>query len=148
MATLFRATGRHLRALATAASSPPAAAPLSSAALSAPPVPETAYALLRRGISPATKQPLAEISADIFGHARASEHAGPNHRSARKMLRAPLRGPHYASWYPKALESYDMKEFGIEGFKPLTDKTERRLLKLKQMRSAGKGVPKKGAGRK
>jgi Mitochondrial ribosomal subunit S27 len=114
----------------------------SDAPASSPMAEADAYASIRRGVAPATGRSLADVAAELWGHALPGERAMPGERSARKLLRKPLKGPLYASWYPKRLESYDWNEF------KLTEKQIRRQAKLRQLRAAGKGPPKKGSGKR
>lgn len=122
------------RGLTAAASTAAPAAPAASE--------REAYALIRRGIAPATGRSLADVAAEVWGHAPLSERAMPGERSARKLLRRPLKGPLYVSWYPKRLETYEWNEF------KLTEQQVRRQAKLRQLRTSGKGPPKKGAGKR
>jgi small subunit ribosomal protein S33 len=102
----------------------------------------TAYASIRAGVAPATGRQLAEVAAEVWGHAAPSECAKPGERSARKLLARPLKGPMYAAWYPPRPESMKFSEF------KLTEKQERWQNKLRVLRAAGKGPPKKGAGKR
>lgn len=101
-----------------------------------------AYASIRRGIAPATGRRLEDIAAEVWGHVPPSERAPPGERSARKLLRRPLRGQLYVDWYPKRFESYEWNEL------KLTEIQERRKAKLRQLRASGKGPPKKGSGKR
>lgn len=103
---------------------------------------EAAYASIRRGIAPATGRRLEDIAADLWGHTPPSERASPGERSARKLLKRPLRGHLYAAWYPPRLESYEWNQF------KLSEIQERRKAKLRQLRANGKGPPKKGSGKR
>lgn len=96
--------------------------------------------LLRKGIAPATGRPLKEIQAEVWGHSR--DPAQPGQRSGEKLLRRPLRGHLFTSWYPPPISSYKSLPF------KLTEKQERWKVKLKTLRASGKGPPKKGAGKR
>lgn len=95
---------------------------------------------IRAGIAPATGRPLAELARDVWGYS--ANPAGPGHRSGLKILRRPLKGPLYASWYPEPLSANPLNPIR------LTDKQERWRKKLKMLRASGKGPPKKGAGKR
>lgn len=97
-------------------------------------------ALIQRGISPATGKPLSELAASLWRHTPSP--AGPGNRSGQRYLRRPLKGPLYVAWYPPSPTSYSLN--------PLrkTEKQERWLAKLAMLRAAGKGPPKKGAGKR
>lgn len=97
-------------------------------------------AQIRAGIAPATGRSLDQVAREVWGHVK--DPVGPGHRSGQKILRRPLKGPLYTSWYPPPLES--MKGNPIT----LTEKQERWQKKLKILRAAGKGPPKKGAGKR
>lgn len=103
---------------------------------------ESAYAQVRRGVAPATGRRLADVAAEVWGQPLPAERAAPGERSARRLLRRPLKGELYASWYPRRLETYEWNEF------KLTPKQVRREAKLRQLRAAGKGPPKKGGGKR
>lgn len=96
--------------------------------------------ILRGGIAPATGRPLKDIAAEIWGHTR--DPVGPGHRSGEKLLRRPLKGPLYTSWYPPPLYAYKSNPF------KLTEKQMRWKEKLKILRASGKGPPKKGSGKR
>lgn len=95
---------------------------------------------LRNGIAPATGRPLSEVAAEVWGHSR--NVAGPSHRSGQKLLRKPLKGPLYTSWYPEPMSAIPENPF------KLTPKQQRWKEKLKILRASGKGPPKKGAGKR
>lgn len=95
---------------------------------------------LAKGIAPATGRPLKDIAAEIWGHTR--DPVGPGHRSGEKLLRRPLKGPLYTSWYPPPLHAYKNNPFKF------TEKQMRWQEKLKILRASGKGPPKKGAGKR
>lgn len=122
----------------------PAVRALSTSKVAAPAVSaeSEAYVSIRHGVAPATGRSLADVAAEVWGNASPSERAMPGERSARKLLRRPLKGHLYASWYPPRAETYEWNEF------KLTPKQVRRQAKLRQLRAAGKGPPKKGAGRR
>lgn len=92
------------------------------------------------GIAPATGRPLKEIEAEIWDHN--TNPVGAGHRSGLKILRKPLKGPLYASWYPEAVAKNPHNPYR------LTEKQERWKAKLKILRASGKGPPKKGAGKR
>lgn len=96
--------------------------------------------LREEGIAPETGRKLTEIAAEIWDHN--TNPAGPNHRSGLKALRKPLKGPLYASWYPEPDSKNPFNPF------KLTPKQERWKEKLKILRAAGKGPPKKGSGKR
>lgn len=96
--------------------------------------------MLNRGIAPSTGRPLKEIAADVWGWNK--NPVGPGHRSGAKILRRPLKGPLYMEWYPPPASAYKNNEF------PLTEKQERWRAKLRLLRAAGKGPPKKGEGKR
>lgn len=96
--------------------------------------------LREQGIAPATGQPLSEIAAEVWDHV--TNPAGPGHRTGRKVLEKPLKGPLYASWYPESPAKNPYNPF------KLTPKQERWKEKLKILRAAGKGPPKKGSGKR
>lgn len=96
--------------------------------------------LLSKGIAPATGTSLKEMAAEIWGHSK--DVVGPGHRSGQKLLRRPLRGSLYTSWYPPPLSSIPGNPF------KLTPKQQRWQEKLKILRASGKGPPKKGAGKR
>lgn len=103
---------------------------------------DAAYASIRSGVAPATGRSYDEIAAEVWGHVPPSERVPPGERSFRKLLQRPLRGPLYASWYPPRPETFEYNEF------KLTDEQERRQKKLRMLRAAGKGPPKKGSGKR
>lgn len=96
--------------------------------------------LREEGIAPETGRKLSEIAAEIWDHN--TNPAGPNHRSGLKALQKPLKGPLYASWYPEPDSKNPFNPF------KLTPKQERWKEKLKILRAAGKGPPKKGSGKR
>lgn len=95
---------------------------------------------LSKGVAPSSGRPLSEIAAEVWGHNR--NPVGPGHRSGAKILRRPLKGPLYMSWYPPPPSSYSLNPYR------LTPKQERWRAKLKMLRAVGKGPPKKGAGKR
>lgn len=95
---------------------------------------------LRAGKAPATGRPLSEIAAEVWGWN--TNPVGPGNRSGAKILRRPLKGPLYEAWYPEAAEKNPHNQFR------LTEKQERWRAKLRLLRAAGKGPPKKGAGKR
>lgn len=96
--------------------------------------------LLSRGIAPATGRSLADISAEVWCHNRTP--AGVNHRSGEKILRRPLKGELYTSWYPTPLSKIPGNPI------KLTAKQMRWKEKLRLLRASGKGPPKKGEGKR
>lgn len=96
--------------------------------------------LREEGIAPETGRKLSEIAAEVWDHN--TNPAGPGHRSGLKTLRKPLKGPLYASWYPEPASKNPFNPF------KLTPKQERWKEKLKMLRAAGKGPPKKGSGKR
>lgn len=103
---------------------------------------DAAYASIRKGIAPATGRTFAEVAAEVWEHVPPNERVPPGERSVRKLLKKPLRGPLYASWYPPRPESLSFNKF------KLTEKQERWKKKLRMLRAAGKGPPKKGQGKR
>lgn len=97
-------------------------------------------AQIRAGKCPTTGRSLDEIVREVWGHIQ--NPVSPGHRSGQKILSRPLKGPLYANWYPKPIESMEGNPI------TLTEKQERWQKKLKGLRSAGKGPPKKGAGKR
>lgn len=95
---------------------------------------------IRQGVAPSSGRKLTEIAAEIWGHVR--DPAGPGHRSGIKYLKKPLKGPLYEQWYP--IPIHQIKGSPVK----LTDKQERWQKKLKVLRAAGKGPPKKGSGKR
>jgi len=96
--------------------------------------------LIRQGIAPATGQPLRALAADVWGWNK--NPVGPGHRSGSKILRRPLKGPLYTSWYPESPYKNKLNEFRM------SEQSERWREKLRLLRAAGKGPPKKGQGKR
>lgn len=96
--------------------------------------------LIRTGVAPATGRSLKEVAADVWGHSK--NPVGSGHRSGERLLRKPLKGPLYTSWYLPPLRTLP------KGFPRLTPKQARWKEKLKLLRAAGKGPPKKGEGKR
>lgn len=97
--------------------------------------------MLRSGVAPATGQQLKDIAADIWDHN--TNPVGPGNRSGLKILQRPLKGPLYNKWYmPPPWK--DNPDYPIR----MTEKQARWQEKLKLLRAAGKGPPKKGAGKR
>lgn len=96
--------------------------------------------LREKGIAPATGRKLADIAAEVWEHN--TNPVGPGHRSGLKVLQKPLKGALYASWYPEPDAKNPFNPF------KLTPKQERWKEKLKVLRAAGKGPPKKGSGKR
>lgn len=111
--------------------SKPAEAPLTE---------EQKIRLIRTGVAPATGGSLKEIAADVWGHSK--NPVGSGHRSGERLLRRPLRGPFYSSWYLPPFRTLP------DEFPKLTAKQVRWKEKLKLLRAAGKGPPKKGEGKR
>ncbi|CAI7779020.1 unnamed protein product, partial [Closterium sp. NIES-54] len=78
---------------------------------------------------------VAEASARIFGNV-----IGNGLRSGHKVLSQKLIGDKVVAWYPEPVQKMD----------PLyVDPTEpKRVLKIERMKRRGKGVPKKGEGKR
>ena len=96
--------------------------------------------LLAQGIAPSSGRSLAEIASEVWCHNR--NPVGPNHRSGEKLLKKPLKGKLYTSWYPP-----DIRKVPGNPVR-LSEKQLRWREKLKILRASGKGPPKKGEGKR
>lgn len=97
-------------------------------------------AMLRSGVAPASGRPMRDVAADVWGWNK--NPVPPGQRSGAKILSRPLRGPMYLSWYPPRPSENKLNPYR------LTEKQERWRAKLRLLRAAGKGPPKKGAGKR